>query len=65
MARLAGTTEDWERANRDNGNRIADGQAEESSEVGAVPFVTLDRVELCDASSLRSVPVVMLDDLAG
>jgi hypothetical protein len=36
---------------RDDENRIADGQAEESSEVGAVPFVTLERVELCDASS--------------
>jgi hypothetical protein len=50
---------------RDDGNRIADRQAEESGEVGAVPFVTLERVELCDASSLRSVPIVMLDDLAG
>jgi hypothetical protein len=49
----------------EDGNRITDGQAEESGEAGVVPFVTLDRVELCDASSLRSVPVVMLDDLAG
>jgi hypothetical protein len=50
---------------RENGNRITDGKAEESSEAGAVPFVTLARVELCDASPMRSVPVVMLDDLAG
>ena len=49
----------------DDGNRIADGKAEKSGELEAVPFVTLDRVEFCDASSLRPVPVVMLDDLPG
>jgi len=49
----------------DDVNRFADGQAEQSSEVEAIPFVTFDRVKFCDASSLCPVPVVMLDDLPG
>jgi len=44
---------------------IADGQTEESREVQAVAFVTLEGVELYDASSLRSVSEFVLDDLPG
>ena len=61
MARPAGTTEGSGKSGTAIGSPM--GRPRRAERWKLVPFVTIEGVELYDASSLRSVSEFMLDDL--